>query len=202
MILNRLSLACIAATFGLMAPSTYGNDIIDFLRAVNQPRYVHHHYGVGYGPSSFRYGRPYRFRRTPLRPHRSVSLHFGDSPIHAYQPALPPTAVPSTLGALPHELGQIVTCTVPLAPHVRVRNSHEIAPGACPVVVAVRDPHLGAWGSSGCVEGLAYVQVLAPPVPLRRATVSPCRTVVELDYGDWEITVTSANGLIEVEYDD
>ncbi len=202
MILNRLSLACVAATFSLMAPSTYGNDIIDFLRAVNQPRHVHHHHGVGYGPGNFRYGRPYRFRRTPLRSHRSVSLHFGHSPIHAYHPVLPPATVPSTLGALPHELGQIVTCSVPLAPHVRVRNSHEIAPGACPVVVAVRDPHLGAWGSSGCVEALAYVQVLAPPVPLRKATVSPCRTVVELDYGDWEITVTSANGVIEVEYDD
>ena len=199
MILKRLSLTCVAvATLSLTAPESNGNDIIDFLRAVNQPRHVHHHHGFGYGPR-FR-GRPYRYRRPFVRPYRSVSVQFGHQPIH-HNPIVLPTT-PAPIGALPHRLGQIVTCNVPLAPHVRVRNAHEIAPGAQPVVVAVRDPHLAAWGSPGCVEALAYVQVFAPPCPLRSATVSPCHTVVELDYGEFEITVTSANGIIEVEYDD
>ena len=106
------------------------------------------------------------------------------------------------IGALPHELGVIVTCSVPLESHVRVRNADEIAPHAQPVIVAVRDPHLAAWGSHGCVEQLAYIQVFAPPVPLREMKVSPCRTRIDLDYGDWEIKILSRNGVVEVEYDD
>jgi len=106
------------------------------------------------------------------------------------------------IGGLSHQLGEIVTCNVPLESHVRVRNAHEIAPGAQPITVAIRNPHLPAWGSHGCVEQLAYVQVFAPPCPLRSMTVSPCHTIVVLDYGDWEITLRSSNGVIEVEYDD
>ena len=208
MISNRLSTACLAAVMTLMAPASYGNDIVDFLRAVNRPRNVHNHYGGHHGG---RYDRIHRVRNSryygrPFRPRRSVSIQIGHRPYRPnpviIDPILEQAPLPSNFGPLPHEIGEFVTCNVPLATHVRVRNPHEIAPGAQPVVVAIRDPHLAAWGSHGCVEQLAYVQVFAPPCPLRRMTVSPCHTVVNLDYGDWEITLTSANGVIEVEYDD
>lgn len=206
MITRKLSAVCFAATLALAAPASFGNDIVDFLRAVNG---VRHHDHFGHHPRGIRHRRDLHhvglrrsagFRGRPY--HRSVSLHFGHgpvAPIHTPVTIAPP---PAPIGVLPHALGQIVTCPVPLAPHVRVRNPHEIAPGAQPIVVAVRDPHLAAWGSHGCVERLVYVQVFAPPCPLRSMTVSPCRTRVTLDYGEWEICIRSCSGVIEVEYDD
>ena len=106
------------------------------------------------------------------------------------------------MAVLPHGLGEIVNSDVPLAPRVRIRDTHEIAPGALPIVVAIRDPNLAECGSPGCIERLVYIQVFAPPVPAQEITVSPCRTRIVLDYGDWEIKIRSRNGVIEVEYDD
>lgn len=200
----RLSAICFAAILTLAAPASFGNDIVDFLRAVNGVSRHHGHPGpYGRGIRHRRdihhvgLRRSARFGRRPYN--RSVSIHWGHGPQPIYSP-LPVVAPP--VAPLPHTLGQIVTCNVPLVHNVRVINPHEIAPGARPIVVAVRDPHLPAWGSHGCVERLVYVQVFAPCVPLRNMTVSPCRTHVTLDYGDWEICIHSCNGLVEVEYDD
>lgn len=195
MIINRLSGVCLAAVMTLTAQSAFGNDIVDFFRAVNSVRHGHPaHYDHGFRPRrSFRHV-GYRRGFRPYR--RSVSFHIGHAPAPAPVPVVPAPVV------LPHTIGQIVTCHVPLETHVRVRNAHEIAPAAQPINVAVRNPHLPAWGSHGCVESLVYVQVFAPPCPLRQMTVSPCRTVVVLDYGEWEIRIRSCNGVVEVEYDD
>ena len=208
---NRLSTLCLTAAMTLIAPASFGNDIVDFLRAVNRvQRSRYHHAYDHYYAHPLHYSRSRRLHGYGYRPHRrSVSIHIGHhvpSVLHSTTPIIvDPVAqapAPLAIGVLPHELGEIVTCDVPLTSRVRVRNAHEIAPGAQPIVVAVRDPHLTAWGSSGCVERLAYVQVFAPTLPLQEITVSPCRTHIDLDYGDWEITIESCDGLIEVEYDD
>lgn len=200
----RLSTLCITAALTSFAPASFGNDLVDFLRAVNAPRHHHHHH-VHHPRRAGRHLRHHRIHRHGIQPYRrSVSIHIGRTTPTRFdhpQPVLYPPA-PSTFGALPHELGEVVTCDVPLAAHVRVRNADEIAPGAYPIVVAVRSPHLAPWGSPGCVESLAYVQVFAPPIPLRELSVSPCRTRIVLDYGKWEIRIRSRDGLIEVEYDD
>jgi len=209
MICNRITTLCFAGVMTLVTPASFGNDIVDFLRAVNsvqRPGYHRGFHGPRFDPIRHR-----GFRGRLYQPRRSVAIHVGHNsaprrivrhrPV-VVNPMVPPAPNPLLIGGLPHQLGEIVTCNVPLASHVVVRNAHEIAPGAQPIVVAVRDPHLPAWGSHGCVEQLAYVQVFAPLCPLRNMTVSPCRTVVELDYGDWEITLRSCGGVIEVEYDD
>ncbi len=204
MITHRLSAVCFAAVLTLSAPASFGNDIVDFLRAINGVQH-HHHGGHGHGHGhGIRVRRDIhraglrRFHRHSYRPfHRSVSIHVGHAPapIHPL-PVAPAPAV------LPHAIGQLVTCGVPLEPHVQVINAHEIAPGAQPINVAVRDPHLPAWGSHGCVEALVYVQVFAPPFPPHNVIVSPCRTEVTLDYGEWEICIHSCNDVVKVEYDD
>ncbi len=116
-------------------------------------------------------------------------------------PIIPVAPAPNfgSYGHLPHQIGSIVTCPVPLETCVHVNDVHRIAPGAIPIVVAVRSPHLGRFGS--CVEQLAYVEVLVPPCPLRRARVSPCKTKVRLDYGRYEVDIVSRNGVIEIDYD-
>ena len=205
MVHNRLSAMCFAAAMTFIAPVSFGNDLVDFLRAVNGPRHHHpHHSHVVHHSGS------HRVHRHAIRPYkRSVSIHIGHttlSPIYnprpvIHQPLLLAPA-PSSIGFLPHELGEIVTCDVPLEPHVRIRNGHEIAPHAQPVIMAVRNPHLAAWGSPGCIEGVTYVQIFVPTVPLQHVTVSRCRTRIDLDYGDWEIKIRSRDGIVEVEYDD
>ena len=110
-------------------------------------------------------------------------------------PAAPAIAAPR------HQIGDIVTCPVVLEQHVVVKDCDEIAPDACPVVVAVRAPTLGRYRGRDCQERLVYVEVMVPPCPLQRLRVSPCKTKVRLDYGRYEVDITSRNGCVEIEYD-
>ena len=153
----------------------------------------------------------------PTRSRVQIQLRFasngqnnpGDSPplyIPAPQPVqiLPPVQSYPTMPAYPeiapspYELGHFVNCQVPLATCVRVEDECNIAPNAVPMIIAVRDPNM-------CVhevyERLVYVQIFVPPCPLRNVRVSPCRTRISLDYGQYEVDIKSANGLIIVDYD-
>ena len=117
------------------------------------------------------------------------------------RPGYPAPPAPGAFWHLSHQLGDVVTCNVPLETCVRVRDACKIAPGAIPVVVAVRDPHLGRFGSCDCVEQLAYVEILAPPCPVQSLRVSPCKTRIRIDYGRYEVTIVSRNGTIDIDYD-
>ena len=200
--------------------SAPANDIIDFLRAIQgysnpQP--------VRVPPSTLRrfdrqYDRDARIAQRdfdrryqyapPVAVPRSTSsfrISFGNG----IQPAVPhvpnvpviPHATPD-VGVLPHQIGDIVTCPVALEQNVVVKDCDEIAPDACPVVVAVRDPRLGRYRGHDCQERLVYVEVMVPPCPLQRLRVSPCKTKVRLDYGRYEIDIVSRNGCVEIDYDD
>lgn len=223
-----ISSALALSVFVLTPQLSSANDIVDFLRAINgassRSRQIdthriarhrgHDHFDI----YDVRNGRDSRFRNSgrnyqPVsrRSGVSFSVSFGNSPvlpqapspvIYPQQPILPPPPVPGSFGHLPHELGHVVTCHVPLEPHVQYRNSCRIAPGAVPTVIAVRDPHLGRFRSRGCVEQLAYVQVMAPPCPVRSVRVSPCKTRIRLDYGKYEIDIVSKNDCIVVNYRD
>ena len=159
-----------------------------------------------------------RSRVSTVRPAQSrvsFNISFGNAPRFAQLPA-PPVPVapvlpnhglypvapaPGNFGHVPHQPGDIVACPVHLETCVKIKDIDEIAPGAIPVIVAVRDPHLAKFGSSRCVEQLVYVEVLVPPCPLQRLKVSPCKTKIRLDYGRYEVDITSRNGVIEIDYD-
>ena len=121
-------------------------------------------------------------------------------PVDSYPPVQNYTPVPNypPVQILPHQLGEIVDCRVPLANCVRIEDEGNIAPNAVPVVVAVRDPHM-------CVpeiqERVVYVQVFVPPCPLRGLTISPCRTRVSMDFGQYQVDIKSKDGMIVVDYD-
>lgn len=143
------------------------------------------------------------------RTNASFSVSFGQPscgiqppiapPPAVFQPVLPPPPAPGSFGHLPHQLGEVVACQVPLATCVEVRQACRIAPNAVPIIVAVRDPHLGRFRT--CVEQLAYVEVCVPQCPVRKVKVSPCRTRVRLDYGRYAVNILSRNGRIIVDYD-
>ncbi|MEP3481303.1 MAG: hypothetical protein ABJZ55_18830 [Fuerstiella sp.] len=153
------------------------------------PRYVPtQQLPVGYGAS------PYQ-----VAPHGG---HLPAPPLPGSQlpiAPLPSVPVPGQFDHLPHQLGQIVTCSVPVFTHVHVESACRIAPNAVPTLVAVRDPNLGRFRT--CIEQMVYIEVLAPPSPPRRVKVSACRTRVRLDYGRYEVTIVSRDGHVTVEYD-
>ena len=203
------------ASLSLLAlpASAPANDIVDFLRALNgtptQRAYrtpihsVGHRYDHDYYRTS-RYNNPYQLSRRTSRPvtigRPGVSFHvsYGNNVLPA--PPVPPPVYNHHV--LPHQIGEFVTCPVPLERHVVIKDACEIAPNAIPVVIAVRDPHLGRFGSRDCVERIVYVEILVPPCPLQRIRVSPCKTKIRLDYGKYEVDIVSRNGCIEIDYDD
>ena len=219
----KRSTATIAALLltGLL-PTARANDIVDFLRAISGPPQIHHHYNNPVPPVAHRHSHFDHYRTSSYRSfdrhyvpsYRSVrpvpvnrsrvsfNVSFGNRPtptVHTL-PQLPPPPAPGSLDHLPHEIGCVVTCPVPLATCVEYRDTCEIAPGAVPAVIAVRSPHIGRFRR--CVEEIVYVQVMVPPCPLLRTKVSPCRTKIRLDYGRYEIDIVSRNGVVIVEYDD
>jgi hypothetical protein len=117
----------------------------------------------------------------------------------AYGPS-PGVVSPEAVLAMPHQLGEIVTCQVPLATCVIIEDPEKIAPNGVPVIVAVRDPNLPPCGA-GCVERLAYVQVCVPRCPMRKLSISRCKTRIEMEFGDYEVKITSSQGRIVVDYD-
>lgn len=114
-------------------------------------------------------------------------------------PALGPAPLPLPADA-PHFGGYCVGCEVPAAvpvyPHVRVKDARNIAPGAVPRLIAIRDPR-DRW-SHQCV----FVEVCMPPCDCHDISVSRDGRRVKYDFGDYEIEVTSRNGLVTVDYDD
>lgn len=115
-------------------------------------------------------------------------------------PVLPIYPAGPVIHALPYEIGEIVDCVVPLATCVRVEDADRIAPGAVPVVVAVRDPNLPPH-VAGCVHSVVFVEVCVPPCPMRSLTISPCKTRIKMDFGQYEVDIRSAGGTICVDYD-
>src|SRR5687767_3357870 len=78
-------------------------------------------------------------------------------------PQLSPTPAPAER---PLFYGSIVSEPVVLYPHVRVKDADDMAPGAMPVAVAVRDPNCGKGPA-----GLVFIKVCVPIGP-------PCKVRV------------------------
>lgn len=87
-----------------------------------------------------------------------------------------------------------VTPTLVLYSNVRVKDTKNIAPCAIPRIVQVADPC-----NPGC---LVNVEVCVPPCACECVKVSRCGTKVKLDYGKYEVEITSRRGQVVVDYDD
>lgn len=122
------------------------------------------------------------------------------APVPSYPigPVYPPIHQNPPVIAAPHQIGEIVTCHVPLATCVRVEDVRNIAPDAIPVIVAVRDPNMCAHDT---IERIVFVQVFVPPCSMSGIRISPCRTRVTMCFHQYEVDIKSANGMIVVDYD-
>lgn len=99
------------------------------------------------------------------------------------------------------DFGDIVTCRVPMFTRVKVKDRDNIHPHARHVTVAVKNPNACRHSCSCCTEPV-YIDICVPPCPLRDVDVSRDGSRIELDYGDYEVDITSRNGVVTVDYDD
>jgi len=125
----------------------------------------------------------------PPKPPPSAKLQPSPEPVPARGLPAPPE------GQL--TLGSIVSNTVELYPHVRVKDPTHVAPGALSVVVAVRDPNPCRKDAAGIV----FVQACVPTCPMCRLHVNKYGTHLKLDYGKYKIHFHSRDGVVTVNYD-
>ena len=137
---------------------------------------------------------------------------YGGSPVYvqdgSYYNNVPPQTVPPVnvlppvnqgpVMNMPHQIGEIVDCQVPLATCVQIEDECDIAPNAVPIIVAVRDPNAPL---DRCHPQMAYVEICVPPCPPRSLRVSPCQTEIKMDFGQYDVEIKSRNGVIVVDYD-
>jgi hypothetical protein len=90
------------------------------------------------------------------------------------------------------EVGQFVVGDVPLYPRVKVSDIDDAHPRAVPRIMAIRNP-------SG--RGMAFVKVLAPPVPPSDVDTDDDGRKLKLEWGDYSVEVESDDGRIEIDYD-
>ena len=112
-----------------------------------------------------------------------------------------PYASPAYGARLPYPYGSVVSGPVGLYPRVKLEDCHKIAPGAVPVIVAVKDPNICRKHCRCCLPQCVYVQVFVPPCPLLRVKVNKHGDEIELDYGKYEVDIDSENGVVEIDYD-
>lgn len=122
----------------------------------------------------------------------------------AVPPAEPQPPIEQNTPASPRvTAGMFASFAVPVYPHVRVKDSRNIAPGAAPMLVAVKDPQACKHDCDCCRDRMVFVQVWAPPYGAPRRKVSDGGREVELDYGEYEVEIESKHrGYVEIDYDD
>jgi hypothetical protein len=171
---------------------------------------------LGYGlPNVDSHGLQGYGRTVPNRRSAAIlNVQYGGAPLVIYGrrspygvapvPALPLShqLAPAPSAILPHRLGETIDSPVTLVTADRIKDPDHVAPGAVPVVVAIRDPALCAHKCDCCVERLVYVEVCVPACPLKKLKLSHHNTYVCMNYGDHQVEITSRNGRITVDYDD
>ncbi len=109
-------------------------------------------------------------------------------------PELPPgTALPPSAGFQ----------TVELYHKVKIEDRDNIHPCAVKKIVAVKDPCAKDTACGTCAPPCVYVMICVPPdCDFEYDVKRKDHSKVEYDYGDYEVEITSKNGVIKVDYDD
>jgi hypothetical protein len=92
---------------------------------------------------------------------------------------------------------------IELYPCVQYSDGDNVHPCAVHTVVAVKDPTCCSHPCDCCQPACVYVEICVPPnctycYDVKRHDGSK----VEYDYGDYEIEITSRNGVVYLDYDD
>ena len=99
------------------------------------------------------------------------------------------------------QIGEFVTHPVPLFDCVRVEDRDNVHPAALPAVIAVRDPRLPSHLPASLAPPV-FVEICVPPCECNRVRISRNGSRIDLDYGEYEIQITSSRGRVSIDYDD
>lgn len=121
-----------------------------------------------------------------------------EPPIQRIQPV--PETAPGIVVPSP---GPAEYQTVELYPRVKYDDLDNIHPFAVKKIVAVKDPRTKKDPCLGCAPPCVFVMICVPPNERFKYEVKrKDHSKIEYDYGDYEVEITSKNGVIEVDYDD
>jgi len=161
---------------------------------------------VGYHPQGYQEAAPVPGTPVPPAPAPGSAVlgtPYQPTPILSAPSFRQPNVIPPVqMVHATHQIGEIIDCPVPLATCIRIKDPDHIAPDAIPTVVAVRDPNLCRHKCDCCVERVVYIEVCLPPCPPRKLRISPDGTYVCMNYGKYQVELTSRKGLITIDYDD
>lgn len=82
---------------------------------------------------------------------------------------------------------------------VKYKDLKNVHPCAVPMIVSVPDP---CADDCSCTKSCVYVQVCVPPCECYTTKCRRKGNKVILDFGNYEVEVTSARGAVVVDYDD
>jgi hypothetical protein len=150
------------------------------------------------------FGKPVSFQEivpTP-EPYDAGGLPAPPAPLPLDAPGgLQPVPEPYTIQPVPE--GGIEYQTVELYHRVKYEDRDNVHPRAVKKIVAVKDPSATGRVCGNCAPPCVYVIICVPPTDRFEYDVKRSdHSKVEYDYGDYEIEITSNDGVVCVNYDD
>lgn len=150
------------------------------------------------------YGKPVAFLEVVPTPGPSPT------PTPLFVPTPSPETAPPSLQPVPEPYTESIPYsgdpgfqTVELYHRVKYEDLDNVHPRAVKKIVAVKNPSSKRAVCNTCVPPCVYVMICVPPsgrfeYDVKRKDYSK----VEYDYGDYEVEITSKNGIVYVDYDD
>jgi len=118
-------------------------------------------------------------------------------------PSLQPIPEPSSPGRIVPQPGGANFQTVELYDRVEIDDLDNVHPQAVKKIVAVKDPCAKRNVCGSCTPPCVYVMICVPPCDKFKFEVKRSdHSKVEYDYGDYEVEITSKDGIVEIDYDD
>ena len=126
------------------------------------------------------------------------------SPVPTYEaPGLQPIPE-SSPGIVVPSPGPAEYQTVELYHRVKYEDLDNIHPFAVKKIVAVKDPNAKRADCLSCTPPCVFVMICVPPSSekFKYEIKRKDHSKIEYDYGDYEVEITSKNGVVYVDYDD
>lgn len=148
------------------------------------------------------FGQPVSFQEIVPVPERyEGGLSAPPAPVPVNPGGLQP--VPEPYSILPVPAGGAEFQTVELYHRVKYEDLDNVHPCAVKKIIAVKDPCAREQVCGTCAPPCVYVMICVPPTDRFEYDVKrKDHSKVEYDYGDYEIEISSEDGVVHVNYDD
>lgn len=135
--------------------------------------------------------------RTQVRVWLMMSVLGGAASLSAAQ--MPPAPVP-TVAPMPESVVVLSSTPITLYDCVKYKDLRNIHPCAVEKIVAVPNPCPDPCNP--CAEQCVYVKVCVPPCDCYETKCKRDGRKIVMDFGKYQVEITSARGHVVVDYDD